>query len=270
MGLFWWIVLVGLFLWDIVVLIVVRRAYRWTRLSRRMNQAQVRTIGGLGTGFAVVEGNVVALDGLLEAPLTREPCVAYGVQVAVPGEFADIQSSSTSIRFKLDDGTGSIELDPAELVWKGIATLQHEEDAIPSLELLERVRLLYPVLEGRSAGGDLATSRMTCMEYILREGQSLCVAGHVVVTPEKTQFVTENGKLKVIAALTRGESLEGLHSTAEWYWITAAVIAPIVVFGHILQLYGPALSTSATFGLLIIGAFALIWAAYFLSVRPSV
>ena len=226
-------------LWDFIGLIIVPRAYRFTRLNRLINRRQASTIGSPETGFAVIEGNVVALDDLLEAPLTGEPCVAFGVMVAVPGEDADIAGSSRSIPFKLDDGTGSIEGDPAGFVWTGIYTLQHEDGDTPSHELLERVRLLYPYIENRSAGGDLAMSRMTCREKIIREGTSLCMACHVVVTHDKTQFGTGNGKPKVIAAPTPGALLEEVHGTVRSYWVAAAVFAATGVIGHLLHVFGP-------------------------------
>ena len=254
---FWWIILMGLFA------IVVRRAYRYTRLIRLTNQTPVCAIRDLKTGFAVVEGNVVALDPLLEAPLTGESCVAFGVTVAVPGEDADIARRSESIPFTLDDGTGSIELDPSELVWNGIDTLQHERGATPSPELLERVRLLFPYIEERSAGGDLATSGMTCYETIIREGTSLCVGGHVVITPGKPQFRKGRGKLKVVTSPTRGELLQGLQHTARSYWVTAAALVAIAVLGHVLQLYQHGI-------VWFFGVVALAIFAWFLSDRESV
>ena len=149
-------------------------------------------------------------------------------------------------------------MDPgvAGLVWSGINTLQHERGATPSPELLERVRSLFPYIEERSAGGYLATSGMTCSETIIREGTSLCVGGHVVNTPGKTQFRKGRGKLKVVATPTRGELLQQLKRTARSYWVTATALVAVALLGHVLQLYQyPAVWVFGGYGLSIFAWF---------------
>ena len=255
---FWWIILMGLFS------IVARRAYRFTRLVRLIKQTPVCAIRELQTGFGIVEGNVIALDRLLEAPLTGEPCVAFGVTVAVPGEDADIARSSQIIAFALDDGTGHIELDSAGYVWTGTDTLQHDRDATPSPKLLERVRLLFPYIEERSADGDLATSGMMCRETIVREGTSMCAGGYVVVTPgTKAQFTRKAGDLKVITSPSRHELLQQMQSSALSYWVTAVALVGLAVVGHVLQLYQYPIAW-------LVGAFAVGLFAFLLSDRVSV
>ena len=149
------------------------------------------------------------------------------------------------------------------MVWEGTQTLQHEGDATPSTELLERVRLLFPYIEDRSAGGDLAASSMTCSETVIREGTALCMGGEVVVTTDKAQFKVERGKLRAIAAPTRRALLQGLQRTARSYWVTAGAVVAIALVGHVLQLYEHVI-------VWVLGIFAVMIAVWFLSDRVAV
>lgn len=254
----WWLILV------LLLLLIVRLRRRFARLSQLVDHEQVRAIGGLETGFAIVEGKVVALAKLLKAPLTGELCVAWDVTVAVRGEDADIRRRSGSIPFKLDDSTGGIEPGPG-FAWWGQTTLHLEFGDAPTTDLLECVRRLLPTIEGQCAGGDLAGSGMACHEAVLREGDSICMAGHVVVDHGngRSQFISPRGEHGAIAAPTRAELSRKLRASARSYWIPAGVITAIAAIGHVFKAYNH-------FAVWIFVVFALIYASWFLRNRGSV
>lgn len=211
----------------------------------------------------------MALEDLLVAPFTSAPCVAWGAQVAVSGENADIQSTTKSIRFKLDDGTGGIELGPGFL-WQGKTTLEHSEGDTPSDALVEQVRRLFPIIEDRSAGGNLATSGMSCSEEVLREGASFFVAGNIVQSEDKMQFRTEEDELKCIVSPTHSELADSIRANVRTHWRLFGVIAGVAAILPLLLIVAWSASPDALAPITFLGLFAYLVVAILLSFETSV
>lgn len=131
-----------------------------------------------------------------------------------------------------------MELNPSEWSFEDVGnTFHHEEEATPSPELLDRIRALFPYLEDRSADGDLASSGMSCFETIIKEGTSLCAAGHAVVTSSGMEFKKGRGRLSVVVGPSRHGLVRQLESWAWSYGVTAIVLMAIAIAEYNLQLH---------------------------------
>lgn len=110
----------------------------------------------------------------------------------------------------------------------------------------------------RSAQGHLANSGMSCSETIIKEGTSLCVAGHAVVTSSSKGLKKGRGRLRVVVGSTRDCLVRPLRTWARSYGVMAVALLAIAISECVLQLHEHEVAW-ALGGLALLGFGGLLW-----------
>ena len=242
---------------------LVWSAYRYTRLVRLIEQTPVRKIADLAGGAAAIQGSVVALKEMLEAPLSRRRCVAFSVELrrrpsGRPPALDDVFDDRQSVVFAVDDGTGRAEIDLTKFT--SIWLLDRESSRTPP-----PTSGFYPQAKSDLAG-DLwkasdhikdraienyggrvkwfnpqsvdtwsrsAPVNTSYGEAIIEEGDPVFALGPVSVSNGRIQFTEIPGTRTILVFGTREDYLTQFRKSRRTCWWASVLVPTVAVFAYV-------------------------------------
>lgn len=167
------VLLVILSVVEILAIITVITNYR---LYRKIVDTPTEEIGHLNRGYKEIKGKVVALEKLLESPLSNVPCVYYEfiVRKKQGKRYKTIITDKGVSKFGIDDGTGIAGIDIKQ------AILDLKDDAHSrsgSFNPADDTQVAALEKYEIKSKGRIFEKNLTYNEKFIREGDELYVIG---------------------------------------------------------------------------------------------
>jgi hypothetical protein len=216
---------------TIVEGVLIYFARRHGRRAGLIEHAPPAKAGNMGPGLAKLTGQVVAIAGTVDGPLTNTPCVYYRFKVEEKvtqyhGHGAsshwktivnDVQSRACAVQD--ESGIVGVNLREAELLLEPDAQAKSGflNDAPPALE---RTLARY----GKTSKGWIFNKTMRYTETRIDEGDSLFIVGDAQQTPGGNWEFVKGDDLFLVSDRGESELVAQYRGYALWCWVGATLV----------------------------------------------